>query len=378
MVKKLTNRIRVKDNSILICTDFQATIYRHLTNRENVTLSAPTSTGKSYVIHAYISKKIAENNKYCAVYIAPTKALIAEVQSKIEEAVTSLGIKPSDFGVFISANSINFQEINKIPRKVFVLTQERLQEAMANNPIKDVDLLVVDEAQKIGDEGRGVVIEDSVQELIESNPMTQKVIISPYADNPERFGPVFGIYDGLIPEKTSMSPVAQNIFKVDFEKTKKVTVSLYSWGFDIPGQSKVLKEISIKGLPTAKSKRKAWVVNNIIPKGEPTIVYCDRPYDCRLVAQSIAEDSEKPTLSKEVEDAIKFFSEYVHEEYYLCDSLKSRIGYHYGKMPQFVRFQVKELFENKQIELICCTSTLLEGVNLPAKNMVLYNPKPGK
>ncbi len=46
-------------------------------------------------------------------------------------------------------------------------------------------------------------------------------------------------------------------------------------------------------------------------------------------------------------------------------------------MPQFVRFYIKELFESKEIDLLCCTSTLLEGVNMPAKNIVLYSPKAG-
>src|SRR3989442_6772968 len=42
-----------------------------------------------------------------------------------------------------------------------------------------------------------------------------------------------------------------------------------------------------------------------------------------------------------------------------------------------MRFIVKDLFEKKKIKVLCCTSTLLEGVNLPAKNLVIYKPRAG-
>jgi len=377
LVKKITNRIKITDQKSLTFTDFQARIYSLLREKQNVIFSAPTSTGKSYVLHNYIAESLLNSREYCAVYIAPTKALIAEVQANIEETITSFGARLDEFAVFLSSNFLNMEEVKETKKKVFVLTQERLQEAMANNPLTNVKLLVVDEAQKISDESRGVIIEDAVQDLIEYNPNVQKVVISPYTQNPEKFKLVFNIQDEIIAEKTSKSPVGQNFFLVKFEG-KKVIISLLSWGLEVSEEEKILYEMTLESLLPSKSKRKAWVVNNLVTKGEPTIIYCDRPYDCRRVAENIAEGSEKSEPSDELKKAIDFFSEYVHKQYYLCDSLKNRIGYHYGKMPQFVRFLVKNLFERKKIDLLCCTSTLLEGVNLPAKNIVLYNPKAGK
>ena len=379
LVKQITNKKRVTKDVSLTFTDFQASIYSLLREKRNVTISAPTSTGKSYIMHNYIAERMLRSEKFCAVYIVPTKALIAEVQASLERTIIGLGIKSDEFAVFISANYMNINEIKKISRKVFVLTQERLQEAMANNPLMNVDLLVVDEAQKVSDEGRGVIIEDSVQELIEKNPTVQKVVICPYAENPETFKIVFGISEDIEPKKTSDSPVTQNIYFINFEK-KAVSISLDSWDLELDEQEKVFQEIKvdkIKLLPKSRTKRKAWVVTNLVPKGEPTIIYCDRPYDCRLVAENIAKKVSSLELTEAIKNAITFFTTFVHEDYYLVDAIKNRIGYHYGKMPQFVRFYIKELFENKEIDLLCCTSTLLEGVNMPAKNIVLYSPKAG-
>ncbi len=46
-------------------------------------------------------------------------------------------------------------------------------------------------------------------------------------------------------------------------------------------------------------------------------------------------------------------------------------------MPQFVRYVVRELFDKKQIDYLCCTSTLLERGKPSTKNIVLHKPKSG-
>lgn len=46
-------------------------------------------------------------------------------------------------------------------------------------------------------------------------------------------------------------------------------------------------------------------------------------------------------------------------------------------MPSLLRNGVEELFKSGDLRLIFCTSTLLQGVNLPAKNIIVENPKSG-
>ena len=380
LAKKVTNQVELSNKELLNLTNFQSTIYSLLNMGRNVAFSAPTSAGKSYVLHHFIAEQISKHEKFSAVYIAPTKALIAEIQSEITNKINGFGVKPREFAVFNSISHINLGEIDRLSKKVFVLTQERLQEAMANYPLRNVDLVVVDEAQKINDGSRGVIIEDAVQELLQQNPSILKVFISPYIQNPEKCKLVFDVQDEVIPEKTTKSPVGQNILSVDFG-IDKVSISLFLDELQASGGPTVisLEELPLNSKPSSQAQRKAWVVNNIIQPTEPTLVYCDRPYDCRRVAEHIAKGSrEESPLSQELTTAIEFFERYVHKDYYLCDALRYRIGYHYGKMPQFVRFYVKNLFESKHITRLCCTSTLLEGVNLPAKNIVLYNPKAGE
>jgi superfamily II DNA/RNA helicase len=377
ITKKMTNRISMDNMRTLTLTDFKIKIYRLLHEGKDVAFSAPTSSGKSFLIHNYIAEKIRTTLSFCAIYIAPTKALIAEVQAQIRKALIESGLSPEDFSMFIAANELNSLEVEQAPKKVFVLTQERLQEMLSAGLRFRVDLLVVDEAQKIGQSNRGVIIEDTVRELISRNSHMQKIFIAPYIENIKKFKEIFD--DSIIPERTSKSPVGQNHIFVNFDnKRVSISIAAYELGPDNPQRIVNLDEREIEeASPKSRPERVAWVVNKLIPPDEPTLVYCDKRSYCRSTALHIGEGKSREPPAGELEKAIEFLTKHVHPEYYLIDALQNRIGYHYGKMPQFVRFYVKELFEKNEINILCCTSTLLEGVNLPAKNIVLYNPKFG-
>ncbi|MDE2589367.1 MAG: hypothetical protein KGL95_06855, partial [Patescibacteria group bacterium] len=171
-------------------------------------------------------------------------------------------------------------------------------------------------------------------------------------------------------------PVGQNIFYINLKKNEAI-VSLFSDEF---GKELIeLERISFpENIPTAQFRIKSWIVNNLVKDQGHTLVYCNRPHECVQVANEISVVRKTTDNSPEVDKAIDFLKSHVHEQYYLADHLKFRVGYHYGRMPQFVRFVVKELFDDRKIDFLCCTSTLLEGVNLPAKNIVLYKPKAGQ
>jgi superfamily II DNA/RNA helicase len=390
--KKSFNRVQIANNRILTLTDFQIKILAYLRNRQDIAFSAPTSSGKSYVILNYLADKISSASHFAAIYIVPTKALVAEVQRDIIEILKTLNVPQNEFLIFTGSSILNEEEIRTIKKKVFVLTQERLQEILANERMNfEVDIVVLDEAQKIADENRGVVIEDAVQELIKKEPSIHRVFVSPYISNLEKFGNIFAMDPKRIQTLlTRKSPVAQNIFFVDFFKSMKkmgrrAVVSVLSQELSngnvlnqIP-----LYEVNLERTPKESYEKKVWVAKNVINpilEVEPTLIYCNIPSHCRKVGELLSSELGKPSddrMTPEIRQAISFLKQHVHPDYYLADFLRFGVGYHYGTMPQFVRFHVKELFDQKQIRFLACTSTLLEGVNLPAKNLILHNPKRG-
>lgn len=372
--KKTFNQVMVNDQKWNF-TNFQSKIFFALDDEKSISFSAPTSAGKSFVVHNYIVYRLLHSNEYCAVYIVPTKSLLTEVQESLFHKLNLFGVNSKEVMVFNSASQNNIEQIKQIKKKVLVLTQERLQQILSRDIDLKVDLLVVDEAQKVNDENRGIIIEDAVQDLLSRNKNIQKIFVSPNVGNPEKFREIFNVEEEVLAMKTTKTPVGQNIFLVNFSN-REVNIAL---------KSSELKEIiDLQKIPIPRKisnsaiyPRKIWVANNLLRGNGHTLIYCNKPTECRKVAEGISSESTQAPYSEDLEESIEFLKSHVHEYYYLVDHLKNGIGYHYGKMPQFVRFTVKELFDKKLIDFLCCTSTLLEGVNLPAKNIILNKPKSG-
>ncbi len=67
----------------------------------------------------------------------------------------------------------------------------------------------------------------------------------------------------------------------------------------------------------------------------------------------------------------------VHKDYRLIKVLRRGVGFHYGNMPTLVRAEIERLFGDGTLRYLVCTSTLLEGVNLPCRNLFVRGPKRG-
>lgn len=55
--------------------------------------------------------------------------------------------------------------------------------------------------------------------------------------------------------------------------------------------------------------------------------------------------------------------------------IKKGVAYHVGYLPSSIRTRIEALFQAGKITTMFCTSTLLEGVNLPADNLFITDNK---
>lgn len=71
-------------------------------------------------------------------------------------------------------------------------------------------------------------------------------------------------------------------------------------------------------------------------------------------------------------------ADFIHPDYNLLKCIKKGIVYHHGGMPELIRLYVESLFnDNQSLEFIITSSTLLEGVNIPAEKIFLFSVKKG-
>ena len=353
----------VPDSNDLIFTDIQYQLYTELINSTFYSFSAPTSMGKSFIIKSFIRKAISNKPPQNIVIMVPTRALInqfaIDLINELKEALDELKYK-----IITNSNVTELSE-NIANNYIFILTPERLISYLSQKNNPDLGYIFVDEAHKIAAEMdiRSVTSYTAIEKTLKKFPSINLYFASPNLSNPDVFLSLFN-KDITKCFYTIESPVSQNLFFInllDKSITQYIDNIPYVLELNLLNQFKETNEV-IKHLGN----------------GVCNIIYCNSK-DSTIQKSSefyaqLKKDYIKP--NDNVKKAIRHIKNYIHKDYYLATFLDAGIAYHFGNLPQIVRNIVEDLYRKEDIQYIFCTSTLLEGINMPAKNVfILVNKK---
>lgn len=360
----------------LLLTEFQHLLWTDLERGKDIALSAPTSAGKSFVIQQFLASKIEKREISSALYLVPTRALISQVSEDLRvrlgsESNTEIMTMPPEQGMSLPDSSI------------FVLTQERTQLLLEDHASFDPDVVVVDEAQNVQDGSRGVLLHWVIDEILSRENRKQTLFASPMVSNPEIFSHLFDAGE-VLSVTTNAPAVSQNIISVHITQPNRGVVEFFK--LDPRRKQKVSIGTQNLGKKLSSRKDRLLEVSASISGGGPSIIYADGPKTAETHAISLANillhpddegESHKDQSFENLELA-RFSREVVHEDFALADCLSAGVAYHYGVMPTSLRIAIEEAFKAGKISYLVCTTTLLQGVNLPARNILLCHPKKGR
>lgn len=356
------NKIKISNKEITL-TNFQKRVWESLHSNVPQAISAPTSAGKSFLVVEMLANGIISGELNSAIYIAPTRALVNEITQKFI-------IKTLPYQNEVRVTSIPTIN-NEYNKQIFVLTQERLQ-VLLDNFEEKIDLVVIDEAQSISDEIRGMILQDCLDKISTQNPNAKYVFLAPGAEGFDDLADIIGI-DAIHIEKTNLSPVVQNkiIVKVDPSKENNLQLSLLDNSDILP-----IGEIeSTRGFANENTRLAAVALE--LGKNEGSLVYGTGAENAEDVAKQISSGLPLLEDDSELQELSKFIKKHVHEDYSLANLVLRGVGYHYGKMPSLLRETLEKNFTNNKLKFLVCTTTLFQGVNLPAKNVFIDTPTRG-
>jgi len=346
----------IEDGAVF--TDTQFDIYNKMISAPHFSFSGPTSLGKSFIIKKYIKKIIVDSDSNIVVLV-PSKALINQFTSDIKTEFSKLLLEKK----YVVLNHGNFVEFNTNINYIFILTPERLLSLYSKNINISIDFLFCDEAHKLSNDSntdvRSLTGYNAIDKTLEKFENTKLVFSSPNISNPEIFLELFG-KDKRNSIKVNEAPVTQNLFLIDFK--------LNSIDY-------IYKNNSISlNLDILKTVRKSnQLIYKIGVNNSSNMIYCSSREKAIDTAFDFYENIEKRNipLSDAISDAINKISEFIHDEYYLTKFLEKRIAYHHGQLPHIIRNLIEKLFRDGEINFIFCTPTLVEGVNMPTKNIFI-------
>lgn len=365
---RVENSVNIND-SVVSLNRFQKQVYDASRDASAISISAPTSAGKSFVLYQLLIEELKEGPKNI-VYIVPTRALI----SQVEEDLSSLLVDNDLQNVNLSTVPLRNESVNQT--NLFVFTQERLHWYMQQG-VDKIDFLLVDEAHKIDNSNRGILLQRKLEDVIEMNPQIKVFFSSPFTSNPELLLKDLPTSSKSSTINTEFVAVNQNLLYVTQvpRKTKLWNIHLTTQNGSIH-----IGHIVLDDRPTTVARKLALITKAISGNKYGNLIYANGAAESEkysTVIQSLI-NQENPELPNELNELIKLVKKTIHKEYVLAKVLKNQVAFHYGNMPLLIRQEIEKLFKLNKIQYLVCTSTLLEGVNLPATAVFIRKPTRGR
>lgn len=333
--------------------------------KQHFSYSAPTSMGKSFLMRVYIEQQIRADVKNNYAIIVPTKALINEVSMKLIHELQGL-LEEKDYAVVTSAGSTALEQKGNY---VLVLTPERMMYLLMKDENLTVDYMFVDEAHKITSSDKRSTIYFNIVDMLSRRVSKPHIIFaSPNVPNPE-------VYLELVPgaelldNNMSMkySPVTQFLYMVDY-----VDYTVYVYNQHLRKYDFIINLAQNAGLRDLVK----FVSDDSSGAVKQNLVYCSSKDRTVTYAKEYAKllaplhNPKLDALAKEVRNE-------VHGQYYLADLIEKGVAYHIGYLPADIRMRIEDYYRERLITTLFCTSTLIEGVNLPADNLFITSYKSG-
>ncbi|CAH7681775.1 hypothetical protein PPACK8108_LOCUS14425 [Phakopsora pachyrhizi] len=330
----------------------------------NVLITAPTGSGKTILFELAILRMLEYNPVRKAVYMAPTKSLCAERFRDWSHRFSALGIKTleltgdSEYSGLTEAKTANI--IVTTPEKWDGMTRRWFEFPKLLNNLK---LVCIDEVHMLNEE-RGSVLEVIVARMKTLGTNIRFIALSATIPNVQDLAEWIG--DGSVTDaKNNVMPdqgVAQTF--IFGEEYRPIKLEKLVYGFN---HRKEQSEYQFMSLLNFK------LIDMIIShsSGKPTLIFCGTRKSALQAAETLSK-AYKKTIdqgNKPPWNSVPGMGKYADKN--LEDLSQKGIGIHHAGLEQLDRKQVEESFLNGRIKVLCTTSTLSVGVNLPARCVII-------
>ncbi|KAI7860666.1 Sec63 Brl domain-containing protein [Circinella umbellata] len=344
---------------------------------ENMLVCAPTGAGKTDVAmltvlrclsqHCYpppikgttdINFSIATDD-FKIVYVAPMKALAAEVVEKMGKRLKFVGVSVRELTGDMQLTKAEIQATQFIvttPEKWDVITRKGTGDTELAQKVK---LLIIDEVHLLH-EDRGAVIESIIARTLRQVESSQSLIR------------IVGL-SATLPNYLDVATFLRvNPYQGLF---------FFDGGFrPVPLEQHFL---GIKGKPNSTPSRERMnracfdKVSELVQNGHQVMVFVHARKETVKTAQALREEVAAEGISEYFDCSLESkFSNYKREvaksrNRELKELFNFGFGMHHAGMLRSDRTLTERMFADGVLKVLCCTATLAWGVNLPAYAVVI-------
>ncbi|MDD4111035.1 MAG: DEAD/DEAH box helicase [Clostridia bacterium] len=379
-----------------------------LENDESYVVQMPTSSGKTFIAELGILSSLTRYPGSKCLYIAPFRALTNQIERELSANLSKLNYKVSSLSGAYEVDK--FQNFTVQSSDVLVATPEKADMLLRMNSeiFSPVSLIIIDEGHIIGNlDTRSSLLEMFIVKIKLKFSKIRFLYMSavmPEVDTKQFSKWISGNEANYINSTDINNQIWQPTKKLfglfkwvgnsgyiyypkENIKENKSEVSLFAPGiisYLQIGKHIFPKEIrdKQKGIKHNKSETTALLALKL-SKGGNCLIYCSRPDWVKSVSKSILSvlqnSNDNYFSGGEYIESYHLSRSWFGEKSWQSECLKKKIGMHYGNLPDQLRKAIENDFRNGNLKVLVSTNTIGQGINFPAKYLILHsvliNPK---
>jgi len=365
---------------------------------KNKVIKMPASAGKTRIAELAIVHTLVKNPGAKCVYVAPYRALVAELEDIFLNLFGDLGFRVSTIiGTF---EQDPFEEKLVEDADILVLTPEKLDLLLRSHSevLDSVKLFILDEGHIIDDENRGIKLELLLTRLKRKLTETRFLFISAVLSD-ETIKEYLSWFNCNADDeiKSDWRPSIQQHARFEWSAVKNTGTLRYEARKEnklidnfVPGiitqrKYRILNKNTGRyrnyTFPTtSKSDTAAELAFKFSELG-PVLIFSTQTNWVESIANALLKRLE---YTKSIEEQIpihfqnnesrslQISKEWLGNGHPITKLLKNGIAIHHGNLPDVLRRGIESDFREKKFRVIISTNTLAQGVNLPIKTIVIH------
>ncbi len=351
---------------------------------KRILVSAPTSFGKTFLLREIIFMNKERYNNILLVF--PTIALLNENTANIYELINLFNLE------YKVVNNV-YSRIECMQKHIFILTPERVLKLISDNDNLKIDFFFFDEIYKIDEDFERN--EDSKEVSKKKNEFGNRAkafrialyLLSKTVEEFYLAGPYLNLNNLKYGMKSFLEKNKVTTIQINFEPTLRIEYD--AWKKNCIEKHPVLgerKEKIISDSICTNTKIKGIIKYIENKKLGQAIFYCATPAKSMEYTKEIIDifnTDNNNKISKEFIEHLKmkynvrFHGKNSSRYWSLVNALEHGVGIHHGKFPKYIQNEILRMFNNGDFNYLFCTSTIIEGVNTNAKNIIIINNSVG-
>lgn len=348
----------VRNYGILNCgegSDEIATLSSKSRN-DNLMVIAPTSSGKTFIGEIAAITQAIHLQK--TIYLVPLRALADEKYRHFKNLYSHYGI---DMVISTRDRSEDDHNIISGDYDIAVMAYEKFNYFCLMSPrfLDIVSLVIIDEMQLINDSKWGPLLESMINHIDKKNKYIKIIALSAFVEGQDalvRWFPGRTLISHQRPVELRKGMVRDGIFNYITSKKNK----------------NYQKEVFFKPEAVRDNCFKDYLLETVrylLKQGESTLIFFATCEETQKWAEWLASKLESPAASCALEELKEM------EETLSRDELRETLGKGIAHYNQNLSWEERNLIETYQkegeIKVICATSIMSMGINLPFKNVII-------